>query len=872
MIKINNVPIINPITTFTHNQKEKISFVCDSGTVLWELLRIPTSCNDPVTKIGWNTSTEQTSAELTDYLILQLSGTYKIQITYTSTSGVIVRYMIIIEALSLKDTATIPFGGESVEMNTQEGWAKKVEKNLQLLSQNNGNFSIIGVYEVYDLIVGDLVCISDIKDTYQSGFIYEIMRAEDYTAQNGIVGIVIDVKESGGSVEYDIDGKYYTVAFKGAFLLDSFPLTEGNIYYNYTTHELTDIEVGNLFVGKYTNGVLVIENEMWFDVEVYIPSAMTISKDLNITKTKQLNFVGENVEVSGDLNPDVTTNVTVLGQWLSLNGLSYGRTAKYLNFVSVDDEITINHVVGTDYSDIIIKEYPFFRDDDESLIYSKHSGDISTPLEGDSFVVGSDNLNVDYARKMFFNKPLGSFGVGELLNVTGFGAFSTGSGNTSIGDNSQSFGINTQALTNISFSSGFQTTASGYLGSHAEGNSSVASGDYGSHAEGFQTTASGDDAHSEGWLTQAIGNESHAEGHLSIASGTSSHAEGENTKAEVDYSHAEGNGTTASGTSSHAEGDGCKAIGNFGSHAEGYKSIAEGGVSHAEGQECTAIGGVSHAEGYKSIAEGGASHAEGYKSIAEGGASHAEGQNTTASGLYSHAEGNGTTASVESSHAEGQNTTASGLYSHAEGNGTTASVESSHAEGEGTIASERASHAEGYYSIASGDTSHAEGGQTTASAFCSHAEGKSSVARYDGSHAFANGKFAVAGDAQGERLCRKAETTSIAPVTLLSIELPENAIFAFRGDIVVRKESSLVGYFIEIDGLIYRNGNGGATIIGTPNKTVKFNSNTDINENKVVISANVYDLKITVAGIDAETYKWVCTLNLTELITENPAV
>ena len=825
MIKINNVPIINPITTFTHNQKEKISFVCDSGTVLWELLRIPTSCNDPITKIGWNTSTEQTSAELTDYLILQLSGTYKIQITYTSTSGVIVRYMIVIEALSLKDTATIPFGGESVEMNTQEGWAKKVEKNLQLLSQNNGNFSIIGVYEdlyeVYDLIVGDLVCISDIKDTYQSGFIYEIMRAEDYTAQNGIVGIVIDVKESGGSVEYDIDGKYYTVAFKGAFLLDSFPLTEGNIYYNHTSHILTETESGNLFVGKYKSGVLVIENEMWFDVEVYIPSAMTISKDLNITKTKQLNFVGQNVEVSGDLDPLTTTNVNILGQWLSLNGLSYGRTAKYLNFVSVDDEITINHVVGTEYSDIIIKEYPFFRDDAESLIYSKHSDD--------SFVVGSDNIDPEVTViKMFFNKTLGSFGAG-YLNIA--------SGNRSI-----ALGHQTEASGDYSFSIGYLNHSTGMA----------------SYSEGISNTSSAYCSHVEGVLSLASGSSSHAEGHLSIASGESSHAEGENTKAEGDYSHAEGNGTTASGESSHAEGQNTTASGES-SHAEGSYSEASGKASHAEGEDTTASGIYSHAEGVGTTSSGEDSHAEGWLTQAIGNESHAEGHLSIASGISSHAEGEGTSAE--------------GDYSHSEGNTTTAIGESSHAEGRETTATGDYSHAEGYWTTASGDYgSHSEGYRTESSGDASHAEGVDSIARYSGSHAFANGKFSVAGDAQGERLCRKAETTSSAPVTLLSVELPENAIFAFRGDIVVRKESSIVGYFIEIDGLIYRNGNGGATIIGTPNKTVKFNSGAGIDENKVVISANVYDLKITVAGIDAETYKWVCTLNLTELITENPAV
>ena len=99
------------------------------------------------------------------------------------------------------------------------------------------------------------------------------------------------------------------------------------------------------------------------------------------------------------------------------------------------------------------------------------------------------------------------------------------------------------------------------------GNSSM--GKY-SHAEGYQTTASG-----------YYG--SHTEGRGTTASGENSHAEGRDTTASGQHSHAEGFNTTASGQNSHAEGYQTTASGNYGSHAEGYNTIANHKSQHVFG-------------------------------------------------------------------------------------------------------------------------------------------------------------------------------------------------------------------------------------------------------------------------------------------------
>jgi len=71
-------------------------------------------------------------------------------------------------------------------------------------------------------------------------------------------------------------------------------------------------------------------------------------------------------------------------------------------------------------------------------------------------------------------------------------------------------------------------------------------------------------------------------------------------------------------------------MGGYGSHAEGYVSVASAYGSHSEGGATTASGYNSHAEGEHSTASGRASHAEGDYTFASGYNSHASGKNAKA--------------------------------------------------------------------------------------------------------------------------------------------------------------------------------------------------------------------------------------------------
>ena len=95
-----------------------------------------------------------------------------------------------------------------------------------------------------------------------------------------------------------------------------------------------------------------------------------------------------------------------------------------------------------------------------------------------------------------------------------------------------------------SFAVGFDTTASGNFGAHAEGANTTASGES-SHAEGKYTIASGYQSHAEGWSTTASGVRSHAEGLYTIASSEYQHVQGKYNIEDTanKYAHIVGNGT-----------------------------------------------------------------------------------------------------------------------------------------------------------------------------------------------------------------------------------------------------------------------------------------------------------------------------------------
>lgn len=196
--------------------------------------------------------------------------------------------------------------------------------------------------------------------------------------------------------------------------------------------------------------------------------------------------------------------------------------------------------------------------------------------------------------------------------------------------------VNTQLDTKLDKTN---PTGTGAFSLNRKANTTI--GSY-SFAEGYNTTASGTNgSHAEGINTKAISDSSHAEGDNTTASGSRSHAEGVNTTASGFYSHAEGYGTTARGQSSHAEGEVTTASRNY-SHAEGYGTIASGSRSHAEGGTTTASGDYSHAEGLQTTAQRKSQHVFGEYNVLDTTGSEAT------RGSYIEIVGNGSSTSARS--------------------------------------------------------------------------------------------------------------------------------------------------------------------------------------------------------------------------------
>lgn len=259
-------------------------------------------------------------------------------------------------------------------------------------------------------------------------------------------------------------------------------------------------------------------------------------------------------------------------------------------------------------------------------------------------------------------------------------------------DTNVSMGRKAESLVgNKSFAFGDNIEASGYC-SHAEGKNTIASNNQ-SHSEGFETIATGAQAHAEGSGTSAFNRYSHASGVGTVSTGLGGYSEGLQTISGNGYilhiksvdtdekrivftetydNFAEAFSKIVPGTLMHviniyyintSERFTVKSIdpatnsvvvnenistsdftpwlavlsvtntSSSTAHAEGKRTIANGGNSHSEGEETIASGTRSHAENYYTVASGYNSHAGGYLSEASGMNSFAHGHGAAATSL-----------------------------------------------------------------------------------------------------------------------------------------------------------------------------------------------------------------------------------------------
>lgn len=255
-------------------------------------------------------------------------------------------------------------------------------------------------------------------------------------------------------------------------------------------------------------------------------------------------------------------------------------------------------------------------ENDES-IFESFGGLVRTKgSDADDFVFGSTILPPATNTSdtlFFFDKSVGAFRIGRVLDsdfwtADSLGAFSFATGNNTLasGAYSTAFGYQNKSIGTASMSWGDRSTANGNsstswgFASQANGNLSTAWGG-GSSAEGFSSTAWGSGnaggSTSTAWgLSTASGPTSTAWGVFSYAIGDKSTAWGRSSQANGELATAWGRGTEAIGEHSTAWGQSSDAIGNM--------STAFGQGTSAEGDKSTAWGIYTDANTYAGVAFG----------------------------------------------------------------------------------------------------------------------------------------------------------------------------------------------------------------------------------------------------------------------------
>ena len=381
-ILINSVITVDQPTQFLiRNQKEELTFEHTpdyvGDTVVWTIIKAPFSNNSNYVE-KWGISGSDSSTNPTEKLVLNLSGTYKIEIA-ENRGGITRKYMLAVQCNSLKDVVTSPFPGETIDVNDVDGWGRKVEKSIQSVAQNEGCFSSIGI-GVADYNIGDIVVVNDVINTDISGFMYEFELASTTTHTNAQVGVIVEKLENSGDVVYE-DGPIYHAIFSGSFRIKNqihpFLTTNSLVYYNSSSHSLTTNPSLGVYVGMYfyidvDDIIFIIEQDMVLDYGVS-SNVMVQYSGADISERNTLNFTS-GTNVSLDIVDD-----------------------------SVNDrcDITINADSG------------IFIDDGSSIradgVYDR------------DFIIGSsqkqDDGDPNHDVRMFFDKTSGSFFAGRNTNT-----------------------------------------------------------------------------------------------------------------------------------------------------------------------------------------------------------------------------------------------------------------------------------------------------------------------------------------------------------------------------------------------------------------------------------------------------------------------
>jgi len=143
----------------------------------------------------------------------------------------------------------------------------------------------------------------------------------------------------------------------------------------------------------------------------------------------------------------------------------------------------------------------------------------------------------------------------------------------------------------------------------------------------------------------------------------------------------------------------------------------------------------------------------------------------------------------------------------------------------------------------------------------------------DGQTTLSHGNFTDNGDAQNSSYVLRTSTTNDTFTTIAnngsSIRLSNNRTFMFTANIVARRTNGQDNAAYKLEGIIANDGYG-ASILGTPVKTILYESDNTWDVQAIITSISVGDstsdeLLIQGKGAASKNINWVCKLDLLEV-------
>ena len=254
MLTINNKTYVQHHIVLEFYQHLSINFLSTSSFISLEIVNYPNSLTNSEYTPKFEYSDDIKSTRNPEMFIPKISGHYYIKIVERDVAGNYAHYEVYLKIIDVAMKTSIPMHNEKSEFDSEKGWSKTIERNLQALSKNIGTKITTTVSPSEERMLGDIVFLSDIFPTDSSGYIFTCDLATEFNKSQTQLGIIVDKIDI--NEEDETPEKYmYNVLFSGMFTIsdDDFEIDvdeRHQFYFDSLNKVLTDDD-SDEYVGKY---------------------------------------------------------------------------------------------------------------------------------------------------------------------------------------------------------------------------------------------------------------------------------------------------------------------------------------------------------------------------------------------------------------------------------------------------------------------------------------------------------------------------------------------------------------------------------------------------------------------------------------------